>query len=206
MPRRRFCGSSAAELTIGRIQHLGQRLQIPVAVKNLAGHKLPTAYPSRRVWIHVEVRDASDQLIFESGRYDSRGRLTDADGQPLASELTGGPTLPHYRRISSSKEVQVYQSIMADSDGRPAFTLLRGASYVKDNRLLPRGWQPDHPDAPSVAPVGTQQDDDFVGGQDTLVYEVPVTQKGPFSVQAWLHYQVVSAGMPTSYFNSTHPM
>ncbi len=56
-----------------------------------------------------------------------------------------------------------------------------------------------------MAPVGTQQDDDFVGGQDTLVYEVPVTQKGPFSVQAWLHYQVVSARYADELFQFDTP-
>ena len=37
-----------------------------VAVENLAGHKLPTAYPSRRVWLHVTVLDGPD-VVFESG-------------------------------------------------------------------------------------------------------------------------------------------
>lgn len=31
------------------------------------GHKLPTAYPSRRVWLHVSIRDAANALVFESG-------------------------------------------------------------------------------------------------------------------------------------------
>ena len=33
------------------------RLQAEVVVENLGGHKLPTAYPSRRAWLHVIVRD-----------------------------------------------------------------------------------------------------------------------------------------------------
>ncbi len=28
-----------------------------------AGHKLPTAYPSRRAWIHFTVRDENNNLI-----------------------------------------------------------------------------------------------------------------------------------------------
>ena len=33
------------------------RLEAAVSVRNLGGHKFPTAYPSRRAWLHVVVRD-----------------------------------------------------------------------------------------------------------------------------------------------------
>ena len=56
-----------------------------------------------------------------------------------------------------------------------------------------------------MAPVGTQQDDDFAGGQDALVYDVPVAGEGPFSVQAWLHYQVVSARYADELFQIDTP-
>ena len=37
----------------------GDRLDVDVDVLNLAGHKFPTAYPSRRAWLHVAVTDAA---------------------------------------------------------------------------------------------------------------------------------------------------
>ena len=36
---------------------------------------------------------------------------------------------------------------MGNVDGSPTFTLLRAAEHLKDNRLLPKGWNPNHPDA-----------------------------------------------------------
>src|SRR5687767_5242997 len=47
------------------------RLRIAVNVANLTGHKLPTAYPSRRVWIWLTVRDSGGRTIFESGALNS---------------------------------------------------------------------------------------------------------------------------------------
>ena len=33
-------------------------------IENLGGHNLPTAYPSRRVWLHLTVRDRGGKAIF----------------------------------------------------------------------------------------------------------------------------------------------
>ncbi len=189
---RSFLQSDAARLTIGTMDRTPTGLRIPVVVANLAGHKLPTAYPSRRAWLRVHVLDAGGQLVFASGQFDEQGRLVDQLGNPLPSESADGPVAPHYRTIGRGDEVQIYQSVMADEDGQVTFTLLRGATYAKDNRLLPRGWQPTHADGPATAPIGTQGDDDFTGGGDTVVYEVPLTGSGPHTIQAWLHYQTLS--------------
>src|SRR5690348_15869217 len=45
--------SESAALAIERTAIRDGHLQADVAVRNLTGHKLPTAYPSRRVWLHV---------------------------------------------------------------------------------------------------------------------------------------------------------
>jgi hypothetical protein len=189
---RAFLENKTARLAIGSVERLDQRLRIPVTVTNLAGHKLPTAYPSRRVWLRIEVRGPEDQLLFGSGRYDDAGRLLDADENVLPSELAAGPILPHFHRIDAADRVQVYQSVMADSDGQPTFTLLRGAGFYKDDRLLPRGWRADHADARATAPVGLVNDPDFAEGSDTVIYEPTVIGQGPYRVQVWLHYQVLS--------------
>jgi len=52
-----------------------------IAVTNRSGHKLPTSYPSRRVWVHLRVRDdSSGATVFESGGPGADGRIaTDSD-------------------------------------------------------------------------------------------------------------------------------
>ena len=109
----------------------------------------------------------------------------------LDSEVASGPVQPHYARITKSTEVQIYESVMADKNDEVTFTLLRGARYLKDNRLLPRGWQPDHADAAATVPVGVGQDDDFRDGEDIVLYDIPVGDDGPVTIHASLHYQSI---------------
>ncbi len=75
-----------AEIAIQKIERHDRQLLVTVSVSNLTGHKLPTAYPSRRVWIRLIARDASGQVVFESGGFDRRGRIVDQAGRPLPSE------------------------------------------------------------------------------------------------------------------------
>ena len=65
------------------------------------------------------------------------GRFTgnDNDGNPAQYE-------PHYAVLSQPDQVQIYEGIIVNSDGQVTTTLLRAASYIKDNRLLPAGFQP----------------------------------------------------------------
>lgn len=178
---------------------------IPLKVTNLAGHKLPTAYPSRRAWIQLKVFDADEQLVFVSGAYNERGALVDAEHQVLPSERTGGENLPHFQRIENSQQVQVYETIMADIEGKPTFYLLHGASFLKDNRLLPLGWKMDHPDAVSTLPAGIDYDVDFVGGSDQLTYVAPVVGRSPYRVEATLLFQTISARHAAELFENDTP-
>jgi len=169
-------------------------LTVPVTVRNLAGHKFPSAHPSRRAWIRFVVRDSEGEVLFASGSFDRRGRLLAGDGSPLTSERAGGPVQPHRDLVRSDAEAAVYESVMADAEGKTTYLLIRGARYQKDNRLLPPGWRDDHPDAPTVAPVGLGQDEDFVGGADTVVYKVRAPrEKGPYLLEADWYYQPLGA-------------
>lgn len=55
-----FLQEKSARLRVERIDLPAGRLQAEVFVENLSGHKLPTAYPSRRAWLHVVVRDGNN--------------------------------------------------------------------------------------------------------------------------------------------------
>ncbi len=110
-------------------------LRVRVAVQNLSGHKFPTGYPSRRAWLHVVVTDANGTVIFESGAWDPEsGEIRNLDAGYE----------PHYDRITDSAQVQIYEAIMGNTSGAVTYTLLRGATYLKDNRLPPLGFTTTH--------------------------------------------------------------
>jgi len=131
-----FLQSQAARVSIPSIELVADRLQVQVLVENLTGHKMPTAYPSRRAWLHVTVRDANDNKVFESGALHSDGSIegNDNDADPARFE-------PHYREITSSDQVQIYEPILKDSAGKVTTGLLSAVGYLKDNRLLPTGFK-----------------------------------------------------------------
>lgn len=200
-----FLGTETAKIKIDPIKVDGEHLSIPITVQNLSGHKLPTAYPSRRVWIEVQVTNADKKVVFTSGRHNENGELVDSTGKVLPSELAKGPINKHYSVVSDPDQVQVYETIMADASGNPTFTLLRGATYKKDNRLLPRGWSSDHADGPATQPYGIGDDPDFVGGSDTVVYKVKRPSAGRYSVQAKLLFQVISPRHANELFEFETP-
>ncbi len=165
----------------------GDAVEVTVTVGNLAGHKLPTGYPSRRVWVRVEVRDVQGAVRFLSGDFDEAGRLLGPTGAPLLSEQAGGPIEPHRDRVGHG-EVQVYEAVMADAEGAPSFSVLDARAYVKDDRLLPTGWRPNPP--ADIAPVGVDADPDF-GPTDVVHYRIEDVV-GPVEIRVTLLYQTVS--------------
>ncbi|MBV9086163.1 MAG: hypothetical protein JOY79_01645, partial [Acidobacteriaceae bacterium] len=70
-----FLKTQSAQVNIRGIEKTAKGLAIDVVVQNLAGHKLPTAYPSRRAWLHVTVRDAKGGTVFESGKLNADGSI-----------------------------------------------------------------------------------------------------------------------------------
>jgi hypothetical protein len=123
----------------------GDSLQIVVTVSNKTGHKLPTGFPSRRMWLYVRVCLPDGTVLFESGEWDAQtGVLLDEDA----------PFERHHDVIRSADQVAVYQSVMGDVNGDPTWTLLRGASYLKDNRIPPVGFTSSGPHADVTAIVG----------------------------------------------------
>jgi hypothetical protein len=181
-----------ASLELGVVAREGDSIQIPITVANLAGHKLPTGFPSRRVFLRVELRDAADELVFCSGCFDAKGRLVDQAGEVIASELAGGPVMPHYQVLSGPEQVQIWEAIMADPEGEPTYRLLRATSYLKDNRLLPRGWDPALA-GPDIAPAGLGGDPNFDASGDTLVVTIEAPSgAGPYTLRAEAYYQTLS--------------
>jgi hypothetical protein len=181
-----------ATLSLGQITRAGDDLHIDVTVDSFAGHKLPSGFPSRRVFVQVEVRNASEVVVFRSGGFDGRGRLVDSDGNVLAHESAGGPVMSHFDEITNPDHVQIWEAVMADANGSPVFRLLRGASFYKDNRLLPAGWDPLLA-TPEIAPVGVDGDVDFESAGDALTYVVHApAAAGPYQIDVRVYYQALS--------------
>jgi len=183
----RHLQSEAARITIDTARVSAGRLEANVAVASQTGHKLPTAYPSRRVWIHFVVRDAAGNTVFESGGLAG-------DGSIRGNDNDAGPTRfePHYEKIESEEQVQIYESIMVDSAGSVTTGLLAGVRFVKDNRILPRGFDKQTADAWIAVRGAAAQDPDFSDGSDQVRYSIDLEKSsGPFSVEAELLFQPI---------------
>ena len=142
-----------------------------VRVDNLTGHKLPTGYPSRRVVLHVRALDDDGHVLLESGRVDADGAVVDAAGGRHAEEVANGPVRAHVDVVDSDAVALVYEAVLGDGDGVPTTRLLATAQRLKDNRVLPLGFDADSVDGRRVAAVGVA-DDDFGAGVDVVDVEV----------------------------------
>jgi hypothetical protein len=176
-----------AEMTLSTPTPTAGTLAFDVDIRNLTGHKLPTGYPSRRLWLHVTVKNERGERVFESGAFSNSGSIAGNDNDIDARRFE-----PHYDEISAPDQVQIYESILGDVDGRVTTGLLSATQYLKDNRVLPRGF--DKSTAPAEIDVfGRAKDDaDFVGGGDRVRYRIPVAVSGPFTIEVELRYQTIA--------------
>ena len=183
----KYLEAEAARISIERVGVSAGRLHAEVTVENRGGHKLPTAYPSRRAWIHVVVRDRGGRTVFESGALNADGSIAGND-----NDADGSRFEPHYREIRSADQVQIFEPILGDSAGAVTTGLLSAVRYLKDNRLLPHGFDK-RTATPEIAVIGDAADDpDFAGGADTVTYAVAIDEAdGPFEIDAELLYQPI---------------
>ena len=175
-----------ATLAISASQVIGGRLAFDIDVRNLTGHKYPTGYPSRRTWLHVTVRDAHGTVVFESGAMKATGKI-----EGNASDVAARQFEPHYDEITRPDQVQIYEPILGDPHGAPTTGLLTATQYLKDNRLLPRGFDKATAD-PEIGVFGeAARDSNFAGGGDRVRYNVAVPSNQPVTVEAELRYQAI---------------
>lgn len=177
-----------ADLSFSKLQNKGDKIKAVVKVESLVGHKFPTGIPTRRTWLHFTVVDGSGNIIFDSGRPLSDGSIM---GNEADQDLDRYE--PHYNQITSANQVQIYEAVMKNTDNEVTYTLLRGAGYLKDNRLLPKGFKQQNVN-PDIAVYGKAlEDNDFTSGSDTVTYVVPLNSAvGPFTVSTELLYSAVS--------------
>ena len=182
-----FLQTRAARVTIRKVNLNSGKLDADVLVENLTGHKLPTAFPSRRAWLHVVVRDRNGQTVFESGALNPDGSIKGNVNDVDASRFE-----PHFREITNGDQVEIYEPILKDQDGHVTTGLAAAVGYLKDNRLLPAGFQKQTADK-DIAVVGdASEDPNFTDTGDSVHYSIAVADaQGPFQIEAELWYQPI---------------
>ena len=164
------------------------RLNISLNIHQIVGHKFPTGFPSRRAWIHLTVTDSSGNIVFESGKPNDDGSITGCNADENSNNYER-----HYDIITQADQVQIYESVMQDFEGNITYTLLKGADYAKDNRLLPLGFNIENAGEKIAIHGEAASDDNFIAGSDNITYQIDTQGfTGPFNINAELLYQTIS--------------
>ncbi|WP_051299931.1 autotransporter outer membrane beta-barrel domain-containing protein [Methylobacter luteus] len=189
---------SAAAVTPASQSLINDTLDFTLRVNSNTGHKLPSAYPSRRVILHVTVKDNLGNVVFESGKVNADGSVTgvDADTDPAAFE-------PHHELITSPDQVQVYEAIMGDDMNQVTYTLLRGMTYLKDNRILPQGFDKATASSDIRVAGDALNDDNFIGGSDEIGYRIAGLNGASYQVTAELIHQPLAYGFAQDLFSDS---
>ncbi len=161
-----------------------------VRIRNKAGHKFPSGYPSRRAVLQLLMTDAGNDTIFRSGMFDSDFRVIGENPQ----------FNPHYQVISQDDITQIYEIVMGDVNSQFTTLLERAAILLKDNRIPPDGFTTTASVYDTVKISGDAlADDNFnkVNGvegsaTDLVYFRIPVSGlTGTVKVRASLFYQSV---------------
>lgn len=195
--------TATLELTTDDID--GDTARYTVKLSNLAGHKFPSGYPARRAWIEFVVSDDDGNELFHSGALDNQFYIIGEDGT----------FEPHYDRITSDDQVQIYEMVMGDVNGNPTTVLERAYSKLKDNRLTPLGFSTSHPVYDTTNVVGSALTDPNFNrlngvegsGTDEVHFHIPVEGiNGNVTVTARLLYQSVPPKWNEELFSVDHPV
>ncbi len=76
-----------------------------ITVENLTGHKIPSGFPSRRLWLHVTIKDKDGHTVYEAGAWDANGEIIGTD--PFYER--------HHQKITHDLNTQIYETVMAMS-------------------------------------------------------------------------------------------
>ena len=179
-------------------------LRLGITIENHSGHKFPTGFPSRRAWVYLRVENGAGIPVFESGEWDEDGIIL-PDGEAWQ---------PHHNTITDENQVQIYQALMKDVDENLTYILLRGAAYLKDNRIPPAGYIPGGPDEVNIAIHGGASVDEnfnrFSGGEhgsgaDIINYVIPVNSATEFNIFVKVCYQTLDPHFAENLFEYDTP-
>ena len=181
-------------------------LEATVRIENLAGHSFPSGVAFRRAFITFEALDARGNVVWASGRTNSVGAILKGTSEEvLPTEFFFDPVTrrqvfqPHYETITNESQVQIYEEIIADTEGKITTSFVALDQPLKNNRFLPKGWRSDGPLAEFTGPHGdAEKDPDYDGrsgatGADNLTYRIPFNSRTEsiVAVRVTLNYQSI---------------
>ncbi len=182
--------NNSVDMLLTEVERTSDTLHVDVELTNKAGHKFPSAYPSRIAYVQVLAISADNDTIFRSGVLDEEYELIERDDEYEQ----------HYDHINSESQVQIYELVMGDETGAETTILSQAEVALKDNRLTPFGFTDEHFTYDTVSVVGQALlDDDFNidsegvqgTGKDLISYHIPIAgTSGSIEVQAKVFYQV----------------
>lgn len=195
---------TAASVTSANAGIAGNQLAFDLTIHNHSGHKLPTSFPARRMWLATRVTDAAGNVVFESGFPDDDHRLsldeTFTSEACLAAKKpagfdSSGCYQPHINLVTASGDIPVYEVVLGATDDEITHILLYAAERLKDNRIPPVGFD-DATVPEDIRPRGIGTDPNFNAvqlGQDTVAYRlaIPDSVSLPLSVESTLYYQSI---------------
>jgi hypothetical protein len=185
-------------------------LEAAVSVQNLAGHGFPSGVGFRRAFLTFEVLDTSGKVIWASGRTNTAGAIVRGLSEDvLPTEFFYDETTrkqvfqPHYDVINDEGQVQIYEEVIADPEGKITTSFVGLDQVLKNNRLLPKGWRADGPFGEFTRPHGdAERDPEYMNksgatGADRIIYRIPLDARtrAAASVRVTLNYQAI----PPSY-------
>ena len=204
--------NQTTKISVTSLDRKDKFFEAMVEVENLAGHGLPSGVAFRRAFITFEVLDEKGNVTWASGRTNSVGAIVrGASDEVLPTEFFYDPSTrkqvfqPHYQIITEENQAQIYEELMADTEGKITTSFVGLDRPVKNNRLLPKGWRVDGPFAEFTRPHGdAERDADYINasgapGVDRIMYRIPINDqtRGAVSVRVTLNYQSI----PPYYLN-----
>lgn len=180
---------TSAQVDIVSSEQVGSELITRVRVQNRAGHKLPSGFASRRALLQFTVTDSNGVIVFESGKLNEDGSIAGID-----TDANSATFEPHYDVITTPDQVQVYEAIMGDAAEQVTHTLLSATSYLKDNRLLPLGFDKLSASDEIRTRGAAINDENFSDAGDLVEYRVPVQNTDQVTIQVTLLYQPLAYG------------
>lgn len=189
---------TSADLEIVGTRSEEDAFVVTLKITNNTGHKLPSGYPSRRVFVQLAVTDDNGSVIFESGKVNSDGSIVGNDGDRNFNNFE-----PHYNSVVNENQVLIFEAIMGNARGETTHSLVEGIRYLKDNRLTPKGFVKATANN-DIAVIGRAANDgNFDNGGDLFEYRIPVTSAGTYQIVANLIYQPFAYGHLEFLFQDT---